>query len=35
MAQELEFRVAVQVRDVALLPGEQVVHAQHVLSARQ
>ena len=33
MAQELEFRVAVQVGDVALLAGEQVVYSEHVLPA--
>ena len=33
VAQELEFRIAVQVGDVALLAGEQVVDAQHFLSA--
>ena len=33
MAQEFEFRIAVQVGDIALLAGEQVVDAEHFLPA--
>jgi hypothetical protein len=35
MAQELELRIAVQVGDVALLAGEQVVDAEYFLAARE
>ena len=35
MAQEFKLRIAVQVRDVALLAGEEVIDAQHFLPAVQ